>query len=77
MSRAAEPGWRQIIASDTSGRRSVWFRRDGEALEICGGREGDDVFVRLDNVTKAQEDDLRGVFETARWVGELACRESL
>lgn len=70
--RASQPGWRKIIDPDKSGRRAVWFRRAGEALEICGGREGDDDYVLLERVSVDQERRLSGLFATARWVGEFA-----
>ncbi len=51
--RCSEPGWRLVAMNDPAGRRGVWIRetatRKGAplALEVCGGREGDDAYVRL------------------------------
>jgi len=46
--RCNEPGWQAMAIPD--GRRGIWIRMsdDTKTLEICGGREGDDHYVKLD-----------------------------
>lgn len=58
MMRCQEDGWERIGAVDSSGRRSLWVRFTWEhdppdqgdvphTIELCAGREGDDVYLRL------------------------------
>lgn len=55
MTRASEPGWELAAMNDPTGRRGIWVRETRDplvpgrvlALEICAGREGDDVYLGL------------------------------
>ncbi len=52
MLRYQEEGWIRIGRYDSARRRSLWARRtDGERIEVCAGREGDDCYavVGVDN----------------------------
>ena len=49
--RAKEPGWQLITMNavdDPTARRGLWIRREERVVEICGGREGDDFYVKLE-----------------------------
>lgn len=43
--RCEKPGYVQLARPD--GRRGVWARAMGDEINICAGREGDDVFLSL------------------------------
>lgn len=47
MMRSSQPGWIRCTPYDRAGRRAVWLRYDGDAVELCGGPEGDTCYVRL------------------------------
>lgn len=58
---------------DPSERRGIWFRETRGMLEVCGGREGDDSYVKLEVGKELSQDDLRAlatVLDTSRWVLE-------
>ena len=64
MMRCRGEGWIQATPLDAAGRRAVWMRRaDGDdgGVELCGGREGDDCYVRL----------VPGMVLDARLIGEI------
>lgn len=51
-----EKGWERVTPLDTAGRRALWMRvyRNAKshpnlvtAIELCAGREGDDVMVEV------------------------------
>ncbi len=45
--RASQPGWVRIGRWCSARRRSLWARHfDDGTVEICGGREGDDLLIR-------------------------------
>lgn len=43
----AGEGWQLVSMHDPALRRGIWFRRDGDAVEICAGREGNDFRCRI------------------------------
>lgn len=48
MMRAHEPGWTLVASHDPTGRRGLWMRGDSaEGIDLCAGRDGDDVYVAL------------------------------
>lgn len=86
--RCFEPGWELCSVHDRSGRRGIWYRRingpdqliDGMtckgplvALEVCGGREGDDYYAKFtigEPVSREAVIGLIDVFETSSWMME-------
>ena len=53
MTRAEQPGWVRIGRYCSAKRRSIWARETFDnRLELCAGREGDDVVavISSDNV---------------------------
>lgn len=47
--RSSEAGYVLAAMNDPSGRRGIWYRQTDRntPLEICGGREGDDAYVKM------------------------------
>ena len=41
--RCEEPGWVEVTMADS--RRGLWIRETDGKIEVCGGREGDDVYL--------------------------------
>jgi len=79
--RASDPGWVCVGMNDTSARRGVWYREDGDAIELCSGREGDDGYVRL-VLPEAERLALESVLASGAWNvreqrGLLGCATTL
>lgn len=73
MERSRQSGWVLAVRDDPSGRRGFWYREtveDGRhVLELCAGREGDDVYVRLvegESITVEQLREIICAAEHAR-----------
>lgn len=49
LCRYKDDGWFRCTPYDRAERRAVWMRTDdaSDVVELCGGREGDDCYVRL------------------------------
>ena len=61
--RASENGWERVTPFDAAGRRAIWMRPrptagKPQALELCSGREGDDIHVELEGEVAAQVFDV-------------------
>lgn len=73
-SRCWGPGWRLAAMNDSTGRRGIWYRFDltnPTSIEICGGREGDDFYVRFvvgQEVAKDTIESVRGILDTGAWM---------
>lgn len=83
--RYKQPGWELAAMNDPAGRRGIWYRATfaGEnelvALEVCGGREGDDAYARFE-VHEHNRDAVHGlldVLERAAWAVDMARDEGL
>ena len=72
--RYTEPGWELMSMHDSVYRRGVWYRQNGDAVELCAGREGDDWFVRLEpgKVDASALRHLLDCLSTGRWMVEEA-----
>lgn len=70
-----EDHWELAAMEDRDGRRGIWFRVKRTdrtlTLEVCGGREGNDFFVRLVGgrpPTSEEVDELKNILDTSAWV---------
>ncbi len=75
--RCQEPGWTLAAMNDPVRRRGLWYKVDNwqspTVLEVCGGREGDDYYLKLElgqTVTNINLKALDNVLSTCRWVLE-------
>lgn len=61
------------IASKHDKRRGLWYREEGGVLEICAGREGDDVHltIRREDLPPGVFDKLVGALDSARYAREI------
>lgn len=73
--RCEELGWRLCAMNDPAQRRGIWYRYDNfsdlKVLELCGGREGDDHYVKLElgqSITFEVIRQLMYTLSTAEWV---------
>lgn len=68
MSRANEDGWILCSMNDPSGRRGLWFRvsEDSTCVEICAGREGDDLYLTLSAGEAITLSDLAKLIDALR-----------
>ena len=68
---AHEPGWQRIGRICSSGRRSLWLREapDG-TIEVCGGREGDDLYLRVEHGQQVSWEDFTDVIAMLRFAAE-------
>jgi hypothetical protein len=82
--RCDEPGWEPVVIPD--GRRGLWMRDNRVdpndlimELELCGGREGEDDYLKLKagQVLSARDlFELWGLMATVQWSVELqACED--
>lgn len=53
--RAKQPGWILACMQDPTGRRGTWFKYTDDTLEICSGREGDDLHIVVDSENSSKE----------------------
>lgn len=63
-------GWVRLSRVDSAGRRAMWARYSKEkmgVIEVCAGREGDDVRV---DVTRGTQGDIFDALSIALWVAE-------
>lgn len=68
--RQLEPGWILCAMNDSTGRRGVWYRKNSETeIELCGGREGDDEYIKL-TLTPKEVHDLESVLCVGAWMCE-------
>lgn len=75
--RSQEPGWSKLVQCD--GRRGAWCRVTGSVLELCGGREGDDHYLRLELArlpTKEEVRELANLFLTVDWAAGVEAVET-
>lgn len=80
MSRSSEPGWVRIGRWDDAKRRSLWSRiteppnaasrRDATRVEVCAGREGDDLYFDLKKGDPGFE-MLLDIATAGEWFAEL------
>lgn len=75
MPHGGETNWTLAAMHDPAGRRGIWYRetrREGRlvAIEVCGGREGDDYYARFDAgvVGVGPLAMLDGVLGTSHWM---------
>lgn len=73
--RASQPGYVLAGMNDITGRRGIWYRYDKvqQCIEICGGREGDDSYVKFQAGKVVSEEDIKSaeeVFSTGAWMVE-------
>ena len=61
------------IAAKHDARRGLWYREAGGALEICAGREGDDVhlMIRREDLPQGVFDELKAALDSARYAREI------
>ena len=61
------------IASKHDTRRGLWYREEGGVLEICAGREGDDVhlMIRREDLPLGVFDALVSALDSARYAREI------
>lgn len=75
--RYAEEGWVRIGLFDYAQRRSMWVRRTADVIELCAGREGDDVYTTIDRSNPAFRgiDDVIGtaIFARDQLIDNIAC----
>ena len=59
--RASKPGWNLVAMHDPAGRRGIWMRHneDKQTVEICAGREGDDMYIKLTSHTFVSPADIQ------------------
>jgi hypothetical protein len=60
--RFTNEGWILAAMNDKSGRRGIWYKpfKDG-CVEVCGGREGDDNYVKLEVGQTLTEEDIKAL----------------
>lgn len=66
--RSSQLGWITVAQHDAC--RGVWYRMpSAEELEVCAGRDGDDVYLRVrkDEVPGATFDALVAVMQAGEW----------
>ncbi len=78
--RSSEKGWRSAAMHDPAERRGIWFRvnegtkeRPYLIVEVCGGREGDDDYVKFEVGKTLSQNDLNtieDILDRSRWVLE-------
>lgn len=73
LCRYREPGWIELVCPD--GRRGVWMRVTATSIELCAGREGDDVLLHLNlglRVRKRHIAEAGAILETLAWAHDVA-----
>ncbi len=75
--RCSESGYQRVCLPD--GRRGLWLRDSHHSVELCGGRDGDDSYVKLslgEPFTVEQSTALLGVIWSVDWAFEVAMEDS-
>lgn len=73
MIRCKGPGWVELAYPD--GCRGVWMRVTDQTVELCAGREGDDVYVEFRIATIVIPEQLamaQEILESLAFAKELA-----